>query len=662
MGLYLDIPQPQFEKIGMPVRLSESPEAWQRDIAGEIYKQLPFLGDYAVNVILDRVDPQRGYGFGSAEVMNKSEAPLPDQEKLPTIKIPIIIRDYLMAPLDIFLDGKGVFPLSEERVREKLFRSDTFELSTRKPTDKGLVDQLYPPMRTNNGMGSLGADSMGLGKYASLIEAIAPTISDEDMAKFASQVASDPFLKDKYFSNETFGKLATSILGTTRVSTEKTASALVEAIVPTVVQFEKLSSGEFKVKWANVNAYKPQSDVVDPITASTMAGTDLSKMQPGSTLTISTKNKGEAMGAPEWTQVEGLGLFKVRDMNSDQDIVGWAIPIIDMEGDPMEMYTFVGVEPEGVWSVQDEIAGQPAGEADLSQFLSKFAGQPPQGSGAFVSSSSSFCLPPLTVEKMVNGPSGNMIVAQNIWGETVTLHTGNGVREVMPMGDMTYSIPDDMVWVPLEGEPTFLAKNPLDIDSVTQAQEQPGNVFVSSNGNNDFSLQGQPISKLATSDTKFIKKADAEFLLVAMGMDPFEAKTTLRQANSDGHIKIASAITVTPLASLHEEMIGKAISELSDFPYHLKQDLLKEAATLDDADTADKVLSMNFINPENISTFAKYLPELDQTAKKLAELLLASRLGMGVIDEGAIERSMKALEQVIEGLKQLQQNAIDSNS
>ena len=66
---------------------------------------------------------------------------------------------------------------------------------------------------------------------------------------------------------------------------------------------------------------------------------------------------------------------------------------------------------------------------------------------------------------------------------------------------------------------------------------------------------------------------------------------------------------------------------------------------------------MNFINPDNIDTFSKYLPELDSASQKLAELLIGVRLGVGSVDEGAIERAMKGLETVIEGLKLLQQKA-----
>jgi hypothetical protein len=100
-------------------------------------------------------------------------------------------------------------------------------------------------------------------------------------------------------------------------------------------------------------------------------------------------------------------------------------------------------------------------------------------------------------------------------------------------------------------------------------------------------------------------------------------------------------------------MVKKAAKALGDFPYHLRRNLVKEAAVLQ-GDTVDNILAMGFINPENISTFISYLPELDKTASELCEMLVASRLGMTQIPEGACERAVKAVEEVIEGLHQLE--------
>lgn len=715
----------------MPVRLSQSPEAWQRDIAGEIYKQLPYAGDYAVNVILDKVDPQRGYGFGSIHLSNKTDAPMPDQTEMPSVRIPVIIRDYLMAPLDVFMDGDGVYPLTESRLREKLFRTDTMELSTRKPADKGLVDQLYPPMRSNYGMGALGGDAMGMGKAASaffegiggtiktanpaeqarraairrmhseaavnnsnigmkcasLVEAIAMTISEDDKNGLVDQISGDTEIKIAALANKSFQKLAMTIAAANPPGVEKTAQALVDSIKPNVVQFEKLASGNFRVKWANSQAFAPQQDVVSPKDASQMAGADMSQMAPGATVTLSSeKAKKQSLDESVYVKVQQFGQYCVQDMDTNQEHCGWVIPIVDLEMHPMEMYLFIdpGTTPipqggmddsnpdqnalpgkQAIWSVQDEIAGAPA-DGSGTVFDSVYwpnKDNQPSGTGFFFAGSGGggayCCLLPMTVQNTTQNPSGGAgIMAETMFGEQVQLQVVPGLRQVQMMSEGTYGIPEDLAWVPLPGQPIFLAKDPSDITTTQEAQQIPNQVQVGSTGPGEFSMDGPPLDKVAKQHRQFIKKAEAEFLLVAMGISPFDAKGILKKAEkSDQWVKCAGR-PITPLATLHLEMTKKASASLTEFPRHLRQNLIKEASVIDDADTTDKVLAMNFINPENIETFAKYLPELDQAAKKLAELLVGVRLGVGSVDEGAVERAMKGLERVIEGLKLLQQKVV----
>lgn len=723
--LFLDqVHKPAFKKIAMPVRMSQSPEAWQRDIAGEIYKQLPYVGDYAVNVILDRVDPQRGFGFGSVHLSNKTDAPMPDQAEQPSVRVPVIIRDYLMASLDVFMDGEGVYPLTETRLREKLFRPQSLELSTRKPSDKGLVDQLYPPMRSNYGMGSMGGDTMGMGKAASdffsglvpktagdaeaarraviarmhaeaasnnthiagvkcasLVEAIAMTLSENDKNQLVEQISGDEELKIAAIRNPGFQKLAMIIASANPPGVVKTAETLVDRIKPNVVQFEKLASGDFRVKWANSNAFAPKEDTVPPQDAAQMAGTDLSKMQPGATITLSSERaKKQSLDEPVYVKVQQFGKYCVQDMNTNQELCGWIIPIVDLEMHPLEMYVFInpGTGPgysggtdqpamqtsQGqppTWSVQDDIAGKPTagnGEEEMVNDLVE-NGTQPQGTGFFFSHQGQCCLPPITIQNATQDPSGaSGISGETMFGDSVQLQMVPGLNQVQMMGEGSYGIPAELVWVPLPGDPTFLAKDPMDITNTQQAQQMPSQVQVGSTGPGEFAMNGQPLDKVAKQDRHFIKKAQAEFLLVAMGVDPLEARSILKKAEISGDwVKCATARPLVSLASLHSDMTKQASQELSSFPYHLRQNLVKEASVIDDTDTADKVLSMNFINPENIDTFAKYLPELDEASKKLAELLIAVRMGVGSVEEGAVERAMKGLESVIEGLKLLQQKA-----
>lgn len=767
--LFLDRAHPLvFEKIAAPIKLSDNPDNWQKEVASEIFKQVPFLSDYAVNVIIEKANPERGYAFGSIEVTNISDAPEASQKQLPKIIIPLIVKDRMLLPLDIAMDGKDVFPLSERRLREHLFRTDSLELSTRKPQDQGLVDQLYPPLRTNYGYGNAVATGVGTGgfgkfaahkllsrfgpnsawkkhlfaKKASLLEAILPTIHAADADEFVSVFNRDPSISLAATQNEAFMKAAFAIAGAEYTPVEKTAEALVASIKPTVVQVQKLASGNFKVKWANAGAFAPQEGIVSPDQAAGMTGTDrVVRMNPGEAITVSTDvAKKTTLEDEKLEQVREFGCYRVQNAETGEPMVGWIMPVMDFEMQTLPLYLFT----DGMsYSVQDEIAGsrvlgnledflavisgqagqpkmeapapeqpatppppdaapaggmpkmgsirmmlmkmaadagmQPGGAADPSQGApeGKVDGGPaptagmeppmaeveadptPQGDGVFISLANerALSLPPVTIRATTTAQEGSVSYqAEDMWGEPVTLHMAPGAQAVMELGEGAFAIPDSFKWVPL-GNTCHLVKSPLEMSKVAEARAMPTIITLRTTGEGEFHLDGAPVDLLRRSEHEFLKAAETEFLLVAMGMNPFEVKEKLAQVRMDGLVKIAGLNTLMPLSILHKEMVKKAAVALGNFPYELRKNLIKEAAALEDGETVDNILSMGFINPENISTFANYLPVLDETAAKLAEMLVASRLGLNLIPEGAVERAMKALDEVIEGLRMLEQKS-----
>lgn len=139
-------------------------------------------------------------------------------------------------------------------------------------------------------------------------------------------------------------------------------------------------------------------------------------------------------------------------------------------------------------------------------------------------------------------------------------------------------------------------------------------------------------------------------MLGLLGVDGITAKQKVAEARRKGKVKLCNLKTIRLLGERYEESV-KTASELGLQIPDLRHDLVKEAAAIDDEGTVDKVLALNFINPENLATFVEYLPELEECSEKLAEMLLMSYLGMKELPEGAIERSMKSLEDVTRGLK-----------
>ena len=161
-----------------------------------------------------------------------------------------------------------------------------------------------------------------------------------------------------------------------------------------------------------------------------------------------------------------------------------------------------------------------------------------------------------------------------------------------------------------------------------------------------------PIDKLAgVMDTKFLNKDDAVFLGSILGHEPTKLAHALSTMRSEGHQELwFHARPVTPLRDKYAAAEASARQLLDKLP-NLRADLLKEAAPIEDPAAVDKILSVGFLNPENVSIFASYAPEIEDTIKKLSELLMATRMGLGSVEEGALQKSIVHLDKVVAGLK-----------
>jgi hypothetical protein len=85
---------------------------------------------------------------------------------------------------------------------------------------------------------------------------------------------------------------------------------------------------------------------------------------------------------------------------------------------------------------------------------------------------------------------------------------------------------------------------------------------------------------------------------------------------------------------------------------YLTRDFDKIAATLQDSGLVDSVLSLKFINKENIDKYAEFAPQFEEAVNHLADLLIASRVGLQIQEE-AVKTAMKNMAIVVRELKTL---------
>lgn len=146
-------------------RMPDDDKKWPAHIYSEMMRELPFLAQYDVEIVLDRTDPEAGAALGYAQVRNKTMSRPQDNVATPgnIIRVPIIVQDRRLQKFYVFEAGKQVYPLNEARVEQAMLNPAVFDTdATRMPASSSLIEQLYPPYQTRNGFGRV-ADPAALG-------------------------------------------------------------------------------------------------------------------------------------------------------------------------------------------------------------------------------------------------------------------------------------------------------------------------------------------------------------------------------------------------------------------------------------------------------------------------------------------------------------------
>lgn len=169
-----------------------------------------------------------------------------------------------------------------------------------------------------------------------------------------------------------------------------------------------------------------------------------------------------------------------------------------------------------------------------------------------------------------------------------------------------------------------------------------------------------------TADNQYELRGSA-FAQVTMPYDIHNTTWTLVQAGvREEDIEKVSSLRVGDSLTLSYDLrvphsldkiasiMEKEYSNEAGVVTEIAKNLIKEAATLEDQQTVDSVLALNFVNKNNILEFVESLPMFAQVAQKLSDMLLKTRLGVSVIEEAAIRRTMLGIVDVMDVLSGIQ--------
>lgn len=384
-------------------------------------------------------------------------------------------------------------------------------------------------------------------------------------------------------------------------------------------------------------------------------------MQAADEQGVATMTQVQAQPDPMVEQavpIDRFGTYKVTNAQNGRQIMGFVIPgLFDpMSGQPTQQLLFTN---GSAYAIQDMMMGILTGVN-----FNLPASDVPRGLGIFYKTDgkSLMATVPYNIISEVTVEGKTYYSAQTTEGIEIQLLMSEGLKMPVASSGSEIIIPMDFQFLPLDNPIQIAADQNLLKTAQALAEESSCTIRAWKGG---CSLSGPVFEKMGSGEHSI---EDGLFYLAAAGCPQNKSLPYLEKAAQDkAPLKIYGLFPLSPIEEVYEEAEKQASIDLSFMELPKKVNLLKEitaismdkeASALVGTATVDSVLALNFINPENISTFVEFIPQLKETSEKLASLVLASQLGLKQVPQSAAVRAMFALEDTIKSLTGLAEYSV----
>lgn len=605
------------------LRLPVDPQQWAPFIYQQALERLPELSEFQLDVVFDHEDLQSSTALGAVMVRRKP-APSLDMMGLPrppgpqkTASIPVLVLRGKMYPLDLLVTpsangARKIVPLNSRRLRQAMFRDDIFEGTSQPPGATPIGAALYPSSRDT----FYGGNAMVSQKQASLLRDLFEEGADRQallrkvahVEKFAENAAAAPVLQ--------------ALL-------EEPQPKVAEHVRPTTLSITSLGDGTYLYKMANRLSFDPVETIVPRSELVKRASPELLEaIDQSGGVTLGEETGGEIVdpGDPRKVLTEG-GFCRVSA--EGKEILGIHIPnLIDLTGMKLPISLFTN---GSVYALASELYG-----VHLGGESPRLPTGAPQGRGVWFRSGKDGveATVPMEIMATTNAMGAEAFMVNTDDGSRGMVKVQEGVRHPFTM-DNTLVLPADFSFMPLPGEPVAL-------DGAEPPTPKLANLRLVHHDHDLFTLEGAPVGGSSYGDT-----LDTSFKMAALG---FPVETTKIAMVAAAHRKTVDLYTPHALqspAAYQKQAQDRELQVRATFPV-TPVDAVKLAADIGDAETIDALLSLSLLGPDTVQSFATHAPELERSLGLLCEMLLASRLGLRGIDEGATEKGVMGLEAAIE--------------
>jgi len=654
-NLFIDTPEVEDASLQ---QLSNDADTWPEDIIQKVKERIPSSKNLNMMFKVMKKDEENGVATGSVTIHSADKA----------VVVPVIIKDFMMHPMDIMIANGKLVPLTPDYFDAVFSKNDMFDKLEEYPTfgglgrfeDANLWNSIYPPSLGRYAYASSGAYDI-LNSISDTIDgsSLKAFLMDPKNEKVASRLLSGPH-------KDVIKKLANY----QPVNMNEYRQGVENLIPRSVVMVKAESPNKYSILSNSDSVFHPAINKADRAqvikfmsSLSDNVQDDINEVdQNGEKMLSMPEPKNDVILAKEDTEIPEEATeydhYSVKS-KTGLSVEGVVIPrVIDFgmrtTGDKLFVGKTMSSYQPSVWGVRIK----------NSRFQPKVYDVPATGqTGCFIyqpDKSHALATIPVTIELYVDGGLGDRryVKATDLTGGPVTLVLEDGgdpleAQQIIKMGPRKYRLPRKMRWLPLD---VFheVSNSPVDY-SVKQAAhvitDKP--VTLISTGYDQYALRG--VQKYASAlkwDASNLLSYQAKFLLASLGCGQEKIASAFKVANLKGSAEL-HGLNFTPLAVEKVAAAKPLADKMKKFAEGLRSNLIKEASYLENSQTVDALLSLNFVTPTNVSKFISKIPSLKSAVSNLASCLIASRLGIKEIPEQSASSAMLRLVEVIDGLERL---------
>lgn len=656
MQLFEIVENPLLVKVAAAkYKLSDNPETTQSEILAQLYKQHPYLGQYQVNLELKSENTERGTLLAVFSVLPPATQPIAASLPVGTTptndtteadalsstdpntiaRIPVIIRDKLLEPFDVFMDASGeFFPLNEQRLSRVAYSSNILGMATRQQQQQAATGDTYGVNNFDTQLRGFNMRSEGFLNNPSATKLAESSIlshigaSYEDIESFIGAVSGDRWLAQAAripLVQVAYEKVASLRMPTPTVNIKPAKSVAVLKRCGSMAKLKTASGGEAvftadelsKLAHGQVSVW---SKLCDDNILLTETESFITDTQIGSNQLINESC-----------------VCRVSDTDGTTKLA--MVIAAPLEIDGKRSKDKLVITDESAFMARDvygEFVSPLRNAVTKLASLSVPAVQA-HGHGFFVTPDGDVT-EPVTVTRTISRPNGDNTF--ELSGQILIKEACIAPTEIATAVGGTALLPRGTVFVPVQSmQPIHTYQQKIASSAATILRHDGTGYQFSGYGAEVFGIENARITDIE----------DCLLVLGCLGADDEAGKTKIAQALQYGEVAFNAVVREVQPASVFEV----TDADIQD----IRQDTIKIATTMLAASTPDSVdalLSLNFITPENVLRAVDAMPLYEQALSALCRLLINVRLGLREVPEDACLSGIKGLTRAVDGLKRLQ--------